>query len=75
MHIILFSLQGTKKIPGGSTERYRVLISDGVNINSFAMLATQLNDLITDGSLPEFTIVQIKRYIVSGVNSNSATNR
>lgn len=71
----VMQILGTKKIPGGSTERYRVLISDGVNINSFAMLATQLNDLITDGSLPEFTIVQIKRYIVSGVNSNSATNR
>ncbi|KAL1462309.1 hypothetical protein WDU94_014152 [Cyamophila willieti] len=71
----VMQILGTKKIPGGNTERYRVLISDGVNINSFAMLATQLNDLIVNGSLCEFTIVQIKRHIVSGVASNSAMNR
>ncbi|KAI5709630.1 hypothetical protein M8J76_004908 [Diaphorina citri] len=71
----VMQILGTKKIPGGTAERYRVLISDGVNINSFAMLATQLNDIITDGTLSEFTIVQIKRYIVSGVSSGSATNR
>lgn len=71
----VMQILGTKSIPGGSTQRYRVLISDGVNINSFAMLATQLNDLITNGNLCEFTIVQIKRYIVSEVTTNSAANR
>ncbi|KAI5750710.1 hypothetical protein M8J77_000653 [Diaphorina citri] len=71
----VMQILGIKKISGGTAERYRVLISDGVDINSFAMLATQLNDIITDGTLSEFTIVQIKRYIVSGVSSGSATNR
>lgn len=49
-----------KKIAGGS-ERYRLLISDGMFSNSYAMLATQLNTLVTDNVIDEYSIITAKR--------------
>lgn len=61
---------GSKRIAGGGdqSERFRLLISDGVNMYSFAMLATQLNDLHQKGQLAEYTVIRINRYITSIVN-------
>jgi len=50
-----------KKIAGSSTERYRLLISDGMYSNSYAMLATQLNKMVTDSTLDEFCVIKVKR--------------
>lgn len=63
---------GSKRIAGGGeqSERYRLLISDGQNLYSFAMLATQLNELHQNGQLAEFTVIRIDRYITSVVNRN-----
>lgn len=63
---------GSKRISGGGeqSERFRMLISDGQNLYSFAMLATQLNDLHHAGQLAEFTVIRIDRYITSVVNRN-----
>ncbi|XP_055586552.1 replication protein A 70 kDa DNA-binding subunit-like [Uranotaenia lowii] len=65
---------GSKRIAGGGggeqSERYRMLISDGKNLYSFAMLATQLNDLHHQGKLAEFTVIRIDRYATSVVNRN-----
>jgi hypothetical protein len=38
-------------------------------MNSFAMLATQLNDKVTSGELSDFTVIQITRYITSMVTN------
>lgn len=62
---------GSKRITATeNNERYRILVSDGKYLNSFAMLATQLNNLITEGQLPINTIVRIDRYITSMVNKS-----
>lgn len=65
---------GTKRIASttaeGSSERFRVLISDGKYLQSFAMLATQLNGLYLSGELCDNTIIQIDRYITSMVNKS-----
>jgi len=50
-----------KKIAASSTERYRLLISDGMYSNSYAMLATQLNNMITDGTLTDYTIIRVNK--------------
>ena len=65
----MFSFQGHKKIAGNSTaaDRFRLLVSDGRHLNSFAMLATQLNDKVTSGELCDYTVIQITRYITSMV--------
>ncbi|XP_060861000.1 replication protein A 70 kDa DNA-binding subunit-like [Metopolophium dirhodum] len=63
---------GVRKITAaGANERYRLLISDGHNLNSFAMLATQLNGMVSSGEINEFSILQIKRHIISNLTDRS----
>lgn len=63
---------GVRKITAaGANERYRLLISDGQNLNSFAMLATQLNSMVTAGELTEFAIIKIKRHIISNLTDRN----
>uniref|UniRef100_A0A182VRB5 Replication protein A subunit n=1 Tax=Anopheles minimus TaxID=112268 RepID=A0A182VRB5_9DIPT len=63
---------GSKRIAGSGeqSERFRLLISDGNSLYSFAMLATQLNDLQKQDKLPQYTIIRIDRYTTSVVNRN-----
>ena len=44
---------------GTGQERFRLLISDGVYQNSFSMLASQLNHLIHEKKLENYTIVKV----------------
>lgn len=64
----VLQILGTKKISGGESERFRLLVSDGKYLNSFAMLATQLNHLQKDDKLNENTIVRVDKYTTSMVN-------
>lgn len=68
----VLQILGTKKITGGETDRLRLLISDGKFINSYSMLATQLNHLHAEGKLSEYTIVRVDKYITSVVNGKDA---
>jgi len=65
----IVQILGHKKIAGTNTtaDRFRLLVSDGRHLNSFAMLATQLNDKVTSGELCDYTVIQITRYITSMV--------
>ncbi|XP_069686364.1 replication protein A 70 kDa DNA-binding subunit isoform X2 [Periplaneta americana] len=67
----VMQILGHKKIAGtsASSDRFRLLVSDGKHLNSFAMLATQLNDKVTSGELCDFTVIQITRYITSMVSN------
>ena len=42
------------------TDRYRIIISDGIHFVQ-AMLATQLNDLVTTGQISKYTVIVIDR--------------
>lgn len=60
---------GTKRIPGAEgSVRYRLLVSDGKNLISFAMLATQLNSFADENKLADNTIIRIEKHIVSVVS-------
>lgn len=62
-----------KKINSNAdSERYRILISDGKYFNSYAMLASQLNEMQHKGQLEEFTIVQLDKYVTSMVGKDGA---
>lgn len=52
-----------------NTDRYRLLISDGRYMISFAMLASQVTDLVADGSLTNNAVIVVKRYITSKIQS------
>lgn len=54
---------------GTGQERFRLLISDGVYQNSFSMLASQLNHLIHDKKLDNYTIVKIKKHMYNKAGS------
>nr|XP_033324078.1 replication protein A 70 kDa DNA-binding subunit [Megalopta genalis] len=72
----VLQILGNKKLASSSSgERYRLLVSDGKRINSFTMLATQLNSMITDNILTEFSICQINRYAISMVNNAGKQKR
>lgn len=72
----ILQILGHKKLSSSNSgERYRLLVSDGKRINSFTMLATQLNSLITDNVLTEFSICQINRYAISVVNNAGKQKR
>jgi len=51
----------SKRIAGSSSERYRLLISDGMYSNSYAMLATQLNGMVAEKQLDDYCVVKVKR--------------
>lgn len=68
----MMQVLGVRKIAAaGANERYRLLISDGQNLNSFAMLATQLNSMVSNGLIDEFSILKIKRHIISNLTDRS----
>ncbi|XP_015606859.1 replication protein A 70 kDa DNA-binding subunit [Cephus cinctus] len=72
----VLQILGNKKLSTSSTgERYRLLVSDGVRINSFTMLATQLNHLVTENILSEYSICRIDRYAISMVNNGGKQKR
>ncbi|XP_071448452.1 replication protein A 70 kDa DNA-binding subunit [Hetaerina americana] len=63
---------GSRKIVGNeASDRYRLLISDGVNVLSFAMLGTQLNEKVVSGELSNNTIIKINHHITSLVNNSA----
>lgn len=72
----ILQVLGTKRISGaGNNERFRLLLSDGQYLQSFSMLSTQLNHLVLEGALSEFTIIQVKQHVTSVVNKNEKDER
>ncbi|XP_029671382.1 replication protein A 70 kDa DNA-binding subunit-like [Formica exsecta] len=77
----ILQMLGYKKLPksvnkdGTTTDRYRLLISDGQRFNSFTMLATQLNNLIDDNILTEYAICKVSNYHLSSVNNGGKEKR
>jgi replication factor A1 len=62
---------GQKKIAGTSgPDRYRMLLSDGKYSHSSAMLATQLNDKITNGELDNNAVVRLDKYICNPIQAD-----
>lgn len=67
---------GTKEIKGHQDkQRFRLLVSDGKNQISFAMLATQLNEKVISGELSNFTVIKIKKFITSMIKNSGQNDR
>ncbi|KAH0947912.1 hypothetical protein HN011_011695 [Eciton burchellii] len=71
----VLQILGHKKLTSSSCDRYRLLVSDGQRLNSFTMLATQLNHMIADNILTEYTICEISKYALSSVNNGGKEKR
>ncbi|XP_022901411.1 replication protein A 70 kDa DNA-binding subunit [Onthophagus taurus] len=65
---------GCKLLPSGnssSKERYRLLLSDGVNYITFAMLTTQVHS----GELSSFSIIRINKYVSTVINNTGKSEK
>lgn len=72
----VLQILGIKKINTNSDqERYRLLMSDGKYYNSYAMLASQLNEMQHKGLLNENTIVRLDKYMTSMVGKEGSGKR
>ncbi|KAF2878996.1 hypothetical protein ILUMI_27178 [Ignelater luminosus] len=73
----IMQVLGSKRIASASTdkERFRLLLSDGKYLVSYAMLTTQINDKIANGELADNTIIRVKRYITSVINNGGKSNK
>lgn len=70
---------GSKKIVSatpGDKERYRLLLSDGKNLISSAMLSTQMITKISGtGEIPMFTVIKLNKHITSVINNAGNKNK
>ncbi|EEC09761.1 conserved hypothetical protein, partial [Ixodes scapularis] len=57
-----------KPIAGNTTDRYRLLLSDGVKCHTYAMLGTQLNSKIIDKEIERFAVVQLDKYMCNTIS-------
>ncbi|KAL6438135.1 hypothetical protein ACFW04_004397 [Cataglyphis niger] len=73
----VLQILGYKKIPKSTNtdDRYRLLLSDGHRLNSFSILITQLNNLITNNTLTEYSVCKILNYALTSVNNNGKERR
>lgn len=67
----ILQVLGQKRIAGntgsGGADRYRLLLSDGVNSHSSAMLATQLNDKVDSGELSQFAVINLVKFLCNQI--------
>lgn len=57
----VLQIMGYKKVTGGG-DRYRMLISDGLNCYPLAMVATQLKERLVNGEFERYTVVRVDNY-------------
>ncbi|KAI9141906.1 hypothetical protein BKA69DRAFT_1071907 [Paraphysoderma sedebokerense] len=65
----ILQIVNIKHLPGSANnpaDRYRVVWSDGHNF-MHGMWATQMNDLITRGTVTKYTVVKLVQYVVNQV--------
>lgn len=70
----IMQLLGCKKIPSHSEkDRYRMILSDGHNLMSYAMLHTHMHSLGPE--ITKHSIVQLKKYVTSVINNSSSAEK
>lgn len=57
-----------KPISSNTADRYRLLLSDGVQCHTYAMLGTQLNCMINNNEIDKFAVVQLDKYMCNVVS-------
>ncbi|XP_064619964.1 replication protein A 70 kDa DNA-binding subunit-like [Lineus longissimus] len=68
----ILQIVGQRKIPGGPSDRYRLVLSDGVNFQSSAMLATHLNHLIENGELDNYAVIKLEKFLCNTIQNEKA---
>ena len=63
----ILQVLGHKAFLGSGQERFRLLLNDGEYSSSFTMLATQLNSLVHEDKIPQFSVIKLKNHICNQV--------
>ena len=63
----IFQVLGHTAIPGSDPPRFRLHLSDGLFSTGTTILATQLNHLLSDKCLDEFTVIQVTKLVCNKV--------
>lgn len=66
-HEFVVQIFSIKLFNSNEQKRCFGIISDGINLHSFCMLSSNLNELIFSGKLESFCIVKIKKYVITSV--------
>lgn len=71
---------GVKCVPANpnnpdSVNRYRMVVTDGVETHPFVMLATTLNSFYESGELTEFSIFEVRKFVPSKVNRDASGDK
>jgi hypothetical protein len=53
---------------GAAAQRYRFVVTDGTDSNQ-SMPATQLNELVLDGSIKENSLIKLTKYTTNMVSN------
>ncbi|KAL3856901.1 hypothetical protein ACJMK2_011607 [Sinanodonta woodiana] len=60
----------SKKISSQGADRYRLLLSDGRQSYSHAMLATQMNELMETGEMDDLCVVRVLKHLCNTIQQN-----
>ncbi|XP_031346155.1 replication protein A 70 kDa DNA-binding subunit-like isoform X2 [Photinus pyralis] len=73
----ILQVLGSKRIPSSSSDkqRFRLLLSDGKYFISFAILATQIDDAGVSGEPSQYSIVKIKKCIITMISNVENDNK
>ncbi|KAF4521758.1 hypothetical protein B566_EDAN010024 [Ephemera danica] len=72
----ILQVLGVKKLNHpGTTDRYRIMLSDGLHSINFAMLATQHNPKIETREISDNCIVRLNHHITSMLNKDGGERR
>jgi len=62
--------QGLKRLAGNMQDRFRAMLSDGINSMAHVMLTTQLSALVADGEIDTNAIIRVDRCMSNNVQGN-----
>ncbi|XP_011151578.1 replication protein A 70 kDa DNA-binding subunit isoform X2 [Harpegnathos saltator] len=69
----ILQLLSYRKLPGATFDWYRLVVSDGLRINQYAMLSTELNRLFENGTLTNYAVFKVSDYKVSSTIDEKQT--
>lgn len=76
----VLQIVGIKTVTGNpnnpeQANRYRIVVSDGIETQSFVMLATTLNFMFENGDINENCIIAIHRQVPSRISRDGTNDR
>ncbi|CAF1627353.1 unnamed protein product [Rotaria magnacalcarata] len=80
LQVLNIKLMDSKSVNGSSmtasqykkTQRYRLILSDGKHFLPSCVLTVQLNELVVNGQLQEYSIIRLDRYLRSDLKGQTA---